>query len=583
MKNILFLFVFACFSLYFAQRSDAQCYVRLEDASGFNTDAYQDTLQAAAAKLCAIFDSTGFAGQFKVYDFGFYLHQENTTGGYPEPFLQKMAAVQDSSPYYLLFGKQTDKSGVYTRFWVDLVLPDTGKFGCINLISPGYRQHITDKFGVLSNEIYERSGRSTSKYNEAEITLMDSLIVFFVDMIDCCEFNKLNRGSVCGECLTSEFQFEKILDDNGFSKTDCTILAEIDSNNTNNEKINLLVTLQGVNVDIDNQINEYVSLYKVGHPNGRAKIHTFKFPDICLAFNSFLATAIIDTTFYELVIITGVLGKIGHGGKVFAKIYEKNDNQIPENGPGYVYVFSERGLFLKRYIGSKHHGIFFNDNSSCLLMNFNKNETCGDIIARNSWLYISEQNILFLKQMQKQCDAQSREFGGVVSINADRSMIFYECTECPYTETTISADNLLNVQQYPASSLFVSVWHTHPSAQNSQWPSGYQKYLVQGIQSGDMFIYSEMYIWHGNELNIGPFTDQVWKLPGGIGLIAGDKGITVYRHAGDYYDISYQVNACNQILNSNGGGYCYKKSGENLASNGLVYYWVSYDLSTFGP
>ncbi|MEQ1789999.1 MAG: hypothetical protein ABL857_06090 [Rickettsiales bacterium] len=76
-------------ALFFDIRSlNAQsgCYVRLEDASGYEPNAMQlAELEQAAAALCVAFDSAGFGGQFKVYDFGFYLHHSVTAGGYPEP------------------------------------------------------------------------------------------------------------------------------------------------------------------------------------------------------------------------------------------------------------------------------------------------------------------------------------------------------------------------------------------------------------------------------------------------------------------------------------------------------------------
>jgi hypothetical protein len=121
--------IFALALFLFPRTAAAQnCYVRLADASGYTPAAEQiAALEQAAAALCAVFDSAGFGGQFKVYDFGFYLHQEYTTGGYPEPFARKVEEVAALSPYYLLFGKQSDRSGVYTRFWVDLSIPETGK------------------------------------------------------------------------------------------------------------------------------------------------------------------------------------------------------------------------------------------------------------------------------------------------------------------------------------------------------------------------------------------------------------------------------------------------------------------------
>ncbi len=47
-------------------RAQTPCYVRLEDASGYEPTAMQlAELEQAAANLCAAFDSAGFGGQFK--------------------------------------------------------------------------------------------------------------------------------------------------------------------------------------------------------------------------------------------------------------------------------------------------------------------------------------------------------------------------------------------------------------------------------------------------------------------------------------------------------------------------------------
>jgi hypothetical protein len=203
--NRLFLFVFF---LFFAQAGNAQCYVRMEDGSGFNTDPYQDTLEAVAAKLCAIFDSTGFPGQFKVYDFGFYLHQEITNGGYPEPFAQKIAEVQGLSPYYLLFGKQTDKGGVYTRFWVDLVLPDTGKFSCLTNIQ---RQIIHESIKGAVNSDYNKNNRLSFYYYSAEIAGLDTLGKRLIKVFECC----FARSVDCYACLSINESVDLLRDQHG--------------------------------------------------------------------------------------------------------------------------------------------------------------------------------------------------------------------------------------------------------------------------------------------------------------------------------------------------------------------------------
>jgi len=166
------------------------CYVRLEDASGYTpTSAQINELEAAAAGLCSVFDSAGFQGQFKVYDFGFYLHQEVTEGGYPEPFAKKILEVQELSPYYLLFGKQTDRSGIYTRIWVEMVLPDTGKFGCIDLLSPTLRDDIRKKVEFVTTNTHKTNGNDYLRFYLAEITGITMMKGIAAKYVDCCELH----------------------------------------------------------------------------------------------------------------------------------------------------------------------------------------------------------------------------------------------------------------------------------------------------------------------------------------------------------------------------------------------------------
>jgi hypothetical protein len=300
MKNIVFFFAFVFVSLFFVQRSDAQCYVRLEDASGFNTDEYQDSLQAAAAKLCAIFDSTGFAGQFKVYDFGFYLHQENTTGGYPEPFAQKLAEVQGLSPYYLLFGKQTDKSGVYTKFWVDLVLPDTGKLSCLDSISLTLRDEIIDKIKISTNIIYEELGNSQDKYSQLEIAVIDSLTQILDRFLSCCDYQP-RGGGTCSTCIfTQEEIFQKLLD-NDFVINFVKINSDTDFGNRSDSRayqsanFNASVSLLdiGGGGSLDTLVLEAQNYFPIGRaPSlGAVTFQKYKYPRDCAkSFESELAS-----------------------------------------------------------------------------------------------------------------------------------------------------------------------------------------------------------------------------------------------------------------------------------------------------
>jgi len=235
------LFFASFFLISGLQAQQDSCYVRLEDASGYTPTSEQVAkLEAAAAELCAVFDSAGFAGQFKVYDFGFYLHQEVTDGGYPEPFAKKIQEVQDSSPYYLLFGKQTDGGGVYTRFWVDLKLPDSNSFSCLDTAG---RTMISLGIDLKVNTQYTNSKKLPYFFHEAEITGMKRLEVEVVKLIECCYYSK-GATSCENPCLTPE-EIRIYFENNKFNSVPISIINSsskhsqtLDTNNILTNKIN---------------------------------------------------------------------------------------------------------------------------------------------------------------------------------------------------------------------------------------------------------------------------------------------------------------------------------------------------------
>ena len=112
-------FLFLLLGLSCVSRGQADSYIRLADASGFDTDPYQEQLERAADSLVAALPEE-FRADFKVFDFGFYLHNETFEGGYPEAFDLAIQEAASQSTYYLLFGKQSDQRGIYTKFWVDI-------------------------------------------------------------------------------------------------------------------------------------------------------------------------------------------------------------------------------------------------------------------------------------------------------------------------------------------------------------------------------------------------------------------------------------------------------------------------------
>ena len=127
--NFFKLFLLLALIIGFGKRASTQNYIQLFDYSGEPNTNYINALNAAADSLVAAFP-TAYQDSFKVYDFGFYLHQEDYDGfSYPDEFVE---VVRDlDSEYYLAFGRQTDGSGVNSKTWVDVELPEGGIFDCL--------------------------------------------------------------------------------------------------------------------------------------------------------------------------------------------------------------------------------------------------------------------------------------------------------------------------------------------------------------------------------------------------------------------------------------------------------------------
>src|SRR5690606_14177931 len=73
-----------------------------------------------------------YQDSFRVFSTGFYLHSGDFESGYPGAFDQAIVKASVQSKYFLLIGRQSDETGIYTRFFVKLRLPRATEFNCYN-------------------------------------------------------------------------------------------------------------------------------------------------------------------------------------------------------------------------------------------------------------------------------------------------------------------------------------------------------------------------------------------------------------------------------------------------------------------
>jgi|GEM_PF-4006533 len=212
-KNLIFSLILGLNFVLWGQLQGQSCYVRLSDASGLEpTQSQLNELNSAACRLRDSLPSS-FQNSFKVYDFEFYLHNETMVGGYPEMFQDAISKVDTPNQYFLFFGKQTDKTGIYTKFWVFLKMPTTAQFSCMTALQ---REVYKKRVEVKINEKYAECKNSFLRYHEAEVAGMQEFIKIISEIKVCCLANRngiAEKSLGCGGCsdstATSYFDLNK--------------------------------------------------------------------------------------------------------------------------------------------------------------------------------------------------------------------------------------------------------------------------------------------------------------------------------------------------------------------------------------
>ena len=224
MKSIFLYFFLLC-----TLGLQAQTYIPLADNTDIDREPYRADLEAAAQELVSVFEfgpDTSLQSKFKVFDFGFYLHQSSDAEGIPESFERAKAIAARTAPYYLLFAKQSDEDGFYTEFLVDLKLPEA-----VSCIQEETKNTIINLLNEEANNIHLANKKYYFKYAEAEKGVMLKLKGYLEQVVSCC-----NARTQCGLCLFSPEDMTSSLNQRGFLEFDQSTFT-IDSTESYNENL----------------------------------------------------------------------------------------------------------------------------------------------------------------------------------------------------------------------------------------------------------------------------------------------------------------------------------------------------------
>jgi hypothetical protein len=265
------------------------CYIRLQDASGVSPS--QDQIEFLENAACRLIDSFPaiYQDSFRVFDFGFYLHNEKTIGGYPEIFQMAIDSAEKVSKYYLLFGKQTDQGGVCSRFWVGLSLPRDDIFYCIDQLSLNLRENLRLRHQAIANEAHEANGKNPYQYFEAEMEVILQLSEYISDLKECCDYQQRSVSS-CSACVLSASQYERVFDDNNVLGIKVDKVIDNTTPVMGEEEIGYEIEVAGSLVNLDDAMSTFKQEILYDFPSATIKIYPCNYAESCSDFNNVLVT-----------------------------------------------------------------------------------------------------------------------------------------------------------------------------------------------------------------------------------------------------------------------------------------------------
>lgn len=211
MKRIIFLVVFglSCLTMMYGQGGDpcdpnnipSSLYILDHDPSGISISGSIDSLESSSRDLVELLPCQLWS-EFKVIDFGFYIHHQVYPNGFPDAFMRKKDWADQQSPFYLLIGKQNDETGLHTKYWVDIKLP----LDFNNCSTAENIENIRTKIEIFANADEEDS-------RERLFSLLEKTKKELNKLYQCCDAGTGERSlTSCGPPPTLEEYVTELTD-----------------------------------------------------------------------------------------------------------------------------------------------------------------------------------------------------------------------------------------------------------------------------------------------------------------------------------------------------------------------------------
>ncbi len=199
------------------------CYKTIADLTGLPITSSFNELQDSS---CALIQKlpTEFQSQFKVYDFGFYANNEFMQVGFQDLWDKVVNDAKAETPYFVIFGRQLPDSKGNAKIWVEVNLPNSGSFSCIDDIALGFRSSLNSKIRTVAEIEFANSSNLPYSFIQAELRSISILKKFISNIVSCCDLGL--RSSSCTTCLFTSDEVTAYLNLNDFIKFPITLATE---------------------------------------------------------------------------------------------------------------------------------------------------------------------------------------------------------------------------------------------------------------------------------------------------------------------------------------------------------------------
>lgn len=175
MKKLLAILIVLFFSTY---QLSSQTFNVVADLTGLPPTSQELNDLETASNLAKAQLPSDLQSKFKVYDFGFYSLSRHMQGGYEAVWdkVKSDVAAKAESDYYIIFGRESSDVGPNTKIRVELELPRTSQFKCLN---DEKRNNIEKYVQAVANQ-----NLSFSAY-QGEIKALEMLEAYIYKIVEC--------------------------------------------------------------------------------------------------------------------------------------------------------------------------------------------------------------------------------------------------------------------------------------------------------------------------------------------------------------------------------------------------------------